>query len=174
MTLTNFQKRLLVFVGVPLGICLVLIVALFFMGSDITKRTNKIRQLRSDMLFNMQLTESLAVLRRDSQQVQKYAFEIQNILPSRDQLVTFPRTLSTIARQNKIELNSSLGQEISGGIGELRQTDFTMTGGGPLDNFINFLKSLEGARYLISLKSLDFTRQEDVFRVLITGKVFSF
>ena len=120
--MTNFRKRLLIIVGVPLGISLVLAAILSFAGSDITKRTDQIKQLRRDLLFRMQLTESLASLRKDSQQAKNYVFEIENILPNRDQLVSFPRDLSTIARQNKIELNSSLGKESSGGIGKLRQT----------------------------------------------------
>ncbi len=172
--MTNFRKRLLIIVGVPLGISLVLAGILSFAGSDITKRTDQIKQLRRDLLFRMQLTESLASLRKDSQQAKNYVFEIENILPNRDQLVSFPRDLSTIARQNKIELNSSLGKESSGGIGKLRQTDFTMTGQGPFDDFVNFLKSLETARYFINLSSLDFTRQDNDFRALLTGRVFSF
>lgn len=171
--MTNFRKRLLVVAGVPLGIGLILMVILFFTGSDITKRTDQIKQLRGDLLFRMRLTESLALLRKDSQQAQNYVFEVENILPSRDQLVSFPRDLSVIARQNNIELNSSLGKEISEGLGELRQTDFTMTGLGPLDDFINFLKSLETARYFVNLNSLDFTRQDNDFKALLTGQVFS-
>ena len=172
--MTNFRKHLLIIVSVPLGIGLVLAAILSFVGSDITKRTDHIKQLRGDLLFRMRLTESLALLRKDSQQAQNYAFEIENILPNRDQLVSFPRDLSTIARQNKIELNSSLGKESSEDIGKLRQTDFTMTGQGLFDDFINFLKSLETARYFINLNSLDFTRQDNDFRALLTGRVFSF
>jgi len=172
--MTNFRKRLLIIIGVPLGISLILTTILFFVGSNISKRTDQIRQLRRDLLFRTQLTESLALLRKDSQQAKNYVVEIENILPNRDQLVSFPRDLSTIARQTKVELNSSLGQENSEGIGKLRQTDFTITSQGPFDNFIDFLKSLETARYFINLKSIDFTRQDNNFSALLTGRVFSF
>jgi len=172
--MTNFRKRLLIIAGVPLGISLILTTILFFMGSDIVKRTDQIKQLRGDLLFRLQLTESLALLRKDSEQAKNYITEIENILPSRDQLVSFPRDLSTIARQNKIDLNSSLGQEGSEGIGKLGQTNFTMTGQGLFDDFISFLKTLETARYFINLKSIDFTRRDSNFGALMTGQVFSF
>ena len=170
----NFRKRLLIIVGVPLGVSLVLTIILFFIGLDINKRVAQINQLRTDLLFRTQLAETLAALRKDSQQAQNYITELENILPNRDQLVSFPRDLSNIAKSNKIDLNSSLGQESPGSIKNLRQTEFTMTGQGSFDDLINFMKFLETARYFINLKTLDFTRQDPNFRILITGGVFSF
>ena len=169
----DFRKRLTIIVGIPLGISLILAIILVFIGFDIAKRTEQIVQARSDLLFRQQSTETLALLRQDSQQAQNYTYELDNILPSRDQLVSFSRDLSTIARQNKVDSNVNLGQE-AGGAGKLRQTSFAMTSQGPFDNFITFLKSIETARYFVNLDSIDFTRQDSVFRALINGKVFSF
>lgn len=169
----DFRKRLIFIIGVPLGIVLILTIILFLVSSDITKRTDQIKQIRGELLFRAQITESLALLRKDSQEAQNYIIELNNILPSRDQLISFPRELSLIARQNKTDLSSSLGQEIPGDTGKLRQTDFTITSQGPFDNFISFLKSLEITRYLMSLKSLDFNRQDANFRASMSGWVFS-
>jgi Tfp pilus assembly protein PilO len=169
----NFKKHLLTTIGVPVGIILILAIALVFTGSDIAKRTDNIKRLRGDLLFRQQLTESLALLRKDSQQAQGYITELQNMLPSQDQLVSFPRDISTIARQNNIDLNATLGQESPGSVGKLMQTEFIMSGTGSFDNFITFLKSIETARYFISLKSLDFGQQENNFKGVLTGVVFS-
>lgn len=170
----DFKKRLLIIIGIPLGVCLILATALFFIGSDIAKRTEQIKQLRSEIVFRLQSTESLAILSKEAEQARNYTIQLEGILPKRDQLLSFPRDLSTIARQAQVDINSTLGQEVSESTDGLRKTDFSITGQGSFDNLINFLKLFEGGRYLTSLKMLDFTRQDGSFKTLMTGQVFSF
>jgi len=170
----NFKKRLLIIIGIPLGVCLILATALFFIGSDIAKRTEQIKQLRSEIIFGLQSTESLAILSKEAEQAKNYIVQLENILPQRDQLVTFPRDLNIIAKQSQVDLNATLGQEISESTDGLRKTDFSITGQGSFDNLINFLKLFEGGQYLVSLKMLDFTQQDGGFKTLLTGQVFSF
>ncbi len=170
----NFKKRLLINIGIPLGVCLILATGLFFIGSDIAKRTEQIKQLRSEIAFSLQSTESLAILSNEAKQAKNYIVQLENILPKRDQLVTFPRDLNIIAKQSQVDLNATLGQEISESTDGLRKIDFSIIGQGSFDSFINFLKSLESARYLIKLRMLDFTRQDGSFKTLLTGQVFSF
>jgi len=38
---------------------------------------------------------------------------------------------------------------------------------------MNFIKALDSGQYLIGFKSLDFTRENDNFRMLLGGQVFS-
>jgi Tfp pilus assembly protein PilN len=171
----NFKKRLLIIIGIPLGVCLILATALFFISSDIAKRTEQIKQLRSEIVFGLQSTESLAILSKEAEQAKNYIVQLENILPQRDQLVTFPRDLNIIAKQAQVDANSTLGQEeSSGGDAGLRQTSFSVTGQGSFDNLLSFLKFLEGGQYLVSLKMLDFTQQDGGFKTLLTGQVFSF
>lgn len=169
----KFRKRLTIIIVILLAISTVLGGILIFVGSDISKRTEQIIQAKRDLLFRLQSTETLALLRRDSQGAKNYTYELNNILPSRDQLINFPRDLAIIARQNKIELNAGLGKE-SVSDGNLAQTNFNMTGQGSSDNFIAFLKSVETAKYFINLDSIDFIQQGNTFRALINGRVFSF
>jgi len=169
----EFKKRLMTTIIIFLVISAVLGGILIFAASDINKRTEDIVQTRKDLLFHLQLTETLASLRKDSQKAQSYAYEATNILPSRDQLINFPRDLSMIARQNEIELNVGLGNE---GVsdGNLTQTNFNMTSQGSLDNLIAFLKSVEISNYFVNLNSIDLIRQEGTFKAVVNGAVFSF
>ncbi len=168
----GFKKRLLIIIGVPLSICLLLAIALFFIGSDIAKKTEQIVESRVELVFRLQVTETLALLTKDAQQAQNYTAQLNSILPTRDQLVTFPRELGTIARQNKIDVSAVLGKENSSA-GKLAQTDFTITGQGTLDNFVNFLRSLGTGNYFINLRSVDMNKQDGNFGILINGSVFS-
>ena len=54
------------------------------------------------------------MLRQDSEKAKHYLPELESILPTRDQLVAFLSDLGIIARQSKVEINSSLGQESPG------------------------------------------------------------
>lgn len=170
----NFKKRLLINIGIPLGICLLLITAVFFLGSDITNQTNKIEQLRGSLRYYIETTESLALLRRDSEKAKHYLPELESILPTRDQLVAFSGDLGIIAGQSKVEINSSLGQESPGSEKNLGSIDFTVSGQGEFDNLLNFLTLLKNSRYSVKIKTLDFGRQEGNFKALLTGQVFSF
>jgi len=169
----NFKKRLLITIGIPLAICLILALALFFIGSNITNQTAQIEKLKGDLFNRQQLAQSLANLKQGTEQVQPYIAELENILPSQDQLLGFSRDIGIIAKQNKLNLNTTLGQQISQNGDGLRQTDFTSTAQGTFDNFINFLKSLENGRYFIKLNTLDLTGQDGDFKMLMNGQVFS-
>ncbi len=160
-------------IGIPLAICLILIVSLVFLGSNITQKTNQIKKQRGELLFRLQSTESLASLSKDFEKAQNYSIQLETILPNRDKLVTFPRNISVIANQSQIDLNSTLGKESSENQDGLGQTDFTMSGQGDFDNFINFLKSIENGLYLLKFKGIDLTRQGESFKILLTGQVFS-
>lgn len=169
----NFKKRLLITIGVPLAICLILVLALFFIGSNIINQTAQIEKLEADLNNRQQSSQSLASLKQGAEQAQPYLTELENILPSQDQLLSFSKDIDIIAKQNKLNLNTALGQQVSQSGDVLRQTDFTSTGQGTFDNFINFLKSLENGRYFIKLNTLDLTSQDGDFNMLIKGYVFS-
>ncbi len=170
----GFKKRLIIIIGVPLGIILILIVSLFFLGSDISSRANQIKQLRENLTLRLQSTESLVSLRQDFKQAQEYSPALNNLLPTRDELVGFIHDLTMIAKQNELDFSSSLGQESPQTDKGLGQISFTITSQGKFDNFVNFLKTLENSRYFIKLNTLDVTRQDDNFKALMTGQVFSF
>jgi len=171
----DFKKRLFINIGIPLAICLILITALFFIGSDIAKKTEQIRELRTELFFRLHLAESLALLTKEAEQARNYTFQLERILPNSDQLVSFPRDLNMIAKQTQVDINSSLGgEEVSEKKSALRRTNFSITGRGSFENFINFLKFLETGQYIINLQTLDFARQDDNFKISLTGQVFSY
>ncbi|MEK7496259.1 MAG: hypothetical protein AAB616_02230 [Patescibacteria group bacterium] len=170
----NFKKRLLINIGIPLGICSLLIAAVVFLGSDITNQINKIEQLQGNLRYYIEMTESLALLRQDSEKAKHYLPELESVLPTRDQLVAFSGDLGIIARQSKVEISSSLGQESPGSEKNLGSIDFTVAGQGEFDNLLNFLTLLKNSRYFIKIKTLDFGRQDGNFKASLTGQVFSF
>ncbi|MEK7162720.1 MAG: hypothetical protein AAB696_00275 [Patescibacteria group bacterium] len=170
----NFKKRLLINIGIPLGIYLILVAVLIFIGSDISKQAIQIKKLSGDLRYYIETTESIALLQRDAEKVKHYTPELESILPARDQLVAFPGDLNMIAKQNKLDISASLGQEGLRSASELGKIDFIVSGQGEFDNFLNFLKLLKNSRYFIKIKALDIGRQGGDFKISLSGQVFSF
>ncbi|PIU98347.1 hypothetical protein COS61_01900 [Candidatus Wolfebacteria bacterium CG03_land_8_20_14_0_80_40_12] len=171
----TFKKRLLIIIGIPLGVCLVFAGASVFLGFNIAKLANQAGQLQGDLRFRAAAIESSALLRQDSEKAKYYSSELENLLLTQDQLIGFSSDLSMIARQNQVSVNSSLGQETVKSADEPGKIDFTIVGQGPFENFLGVLKILKNSRYFIKFKTLDFSRQDSVdFKTLLTGQVFSF
>jgi type II secretory pathway pseudopilin PulG len=169
-----FKKQLILIISVTAGAAAVLGTLIIFLSSSISQKTAEIEVLEDNLNFRLQATDSLVVLRGDYSKAQQYIPTLDTILPTRDQLVSFPRDLSNSAKQEKINLNVSLGEETPKTETKLGSIAFTATGQGKFDGFINFFKGAETGRYSIKLDTLDFTRQGEDFRALIKGKVFSF
>ncbi len=172
----NFRKRLIIATAVTLGLILVLGAAVFFLGADIQKRAEKISLTRADLSFRTKAIESLAELRSDFDKSKSYEAELKNMVPTRDQLVSFSRDFNVIANQNKINLNLSFqgGGRTASETATLQKTGFSITTQGSFDDLLNFLKAAVKSRYFIKTNSLDLTAQgENNFNIAINGQVFS-
>lgn len=171
----EFKKHLSIIIGIPLAICLILIISLFYFSSNITRLVDKIKQAQTSLYSKTEMAGSLALLRQDSEKVKYYSAELENILPDRDQLlIDFSNDLNIIAKQNQIDFNLILGQEILKTSAELGGIDFTVISQGSFDNFLNFLEALKKNKYFIKFKSIDINRQDKIFKTSLSGQVFSF
>jgi hypothetical protein len=169
-----FKKKLILTISITAGIAAVLGAAIIFLSSDITQKTKEISSLQSNINFRIQASDLLVSLRQDYSNAQQYIPILDTILPTRDQLVSFPRDIANEAKEFGINLNASLGEETPKTQSQLGNIAFTVTGQGGFNNFIDFLKKTETGRYSMRLDTLDFTRQGEEFRTLLKGKVFSF
>jgi len=169
----NFKKRLFITLGISSAVCLILIAALFYFGSDISKKASQIEILKIDLASRQEMAQSFANLKQSAETIKNYAAELQNILPSQDKLLSFSKDINIIAKQNKLNMTATLGQQNVQSENGLNQTNFTLVGLGEFDNFIKFLQTLEKSNYFIKLNTFDLNRQADDFNALINGQVFS-
>jgi len=169
----EFKKHLLIVIGIPLGICVILVGAIIFFGFDIGKRAESTNEKRLTLISRLTIADSLASLKKDSEKMSGYYAILENILPKRDNLVLFPRDINAIGKQNNLDVNITLGQGAADGEKGFWQTNFKITGSGTLENFLKFIKTLESGQYLVNLESIDFGKEGDNFKALLNGKVFS-
>jgi len=171
------RKELLTHIGIGAILVLVLAAAFVYLSFDIGKRVDKIKESRSSLDFHSQIAELLFALRADFNAVSPYILGIENILPSRDELVNFSRDLSAAAGQNSVSFPSKFsGENLIGKISadDLKWIGVDFTLGGGFDNIVNFLKTVENSRYSIKLNALDLSRRDNDYRGLLNGKVFYF
>lgn len=169
----DFKKHLLIIIGIPAGICALIIVAIIFIGFDIGNKAKETNEKRLTFLSQLAIADSLVSLKKDSEQIKGYYAILENIVPQRDRLVLFPKDLSAIGKQSNLDIKITLGQGTSVGTTNLWLTNFKMAGNGNFENLMNFIKTLNNGQYLINLKSLDFTKENSNFKTLIEGQVFS-
>ena len=169
----EFKKRLLIIIGIPLGICALLIAVIVFIGFDIESKAKQANEQRLVFLSRLAVADSLTSLKKDSEQIKNYYAVLENAIPQRDRLVLFPRDINAIGKQNNLDINIILGEGSGVEATQLWLTNFKITGKGNIENLMNFIKALDSGQYLIGFKSLDFTRENDNFRTLLEGQVFS-
>lgn len=169
----EFKKRLLIVIGIPLGICILIIAAIVFAGFDIKNKAEEANKQRLVFLSRLAIADSLASLKKDSEQIRGYYAILETIVPQRDRLVLFPRDLNAMGKQYDLDINVTLGQGAGVEATKLWLTNFKITGRGNFERLMNFIKTLGSGQYLIGLKSLDFTREGDNFKTLLDGQVFS-
>ena len=170
----DFKKKLILMISIFAVVSAVLLTALIFSGFDIKKRIKQVSELRGEINFQTRAIQNLALLRQDKTEADIYSAELSGVLINRDQLVNFSKDLSIMANQNKIDLGLTIGVETQKTENSPGKTAFTLSVKGSFDDLINFLRTLENSKYFINLNSIDFTRQEDKFKALINGEVFSF
>lgn len=171
----EFRRRLTILISISLGIIFVFSAAIVFLAYDIVNRTNRITSLRGELSSRREGIQSLASLRQDFEKSKIYSANLQNVLPTRDQLLKFSPDLNTIATQNKINFSSSLGNEERGENTKVGETSFNITAQGSFENLINFLKDVSNSRYPLKFVSLDLVQdQKNEFKISLTGKVLSF
>lgn len=171
----TFKKKIILNIGISLGIILLLGAVLFFLKSNIQEKTRQIQEARRELNLRSQITETLDFLRRESEQARLYSTNLKNMFITKDKLVNFSQDLNILAQQNQIDLKLSFGVETpktETGLGEI---NISITTDGSFENLIKFFQGLENSQYSVKLDKLDLTRKDDGnFKATLSGTVFYF
>lgn len=168
-----FKRKILINVGVALGIILVLGAANFVIGADVGRRAAAIQKLREELAFRNQAVESLVTLKVESERAQKYLPVLRSILPSSDGLINFSREMKSLAAAKKVDLGFAFRGE-SAPAGNLAATDFRMSASAAsFVNILDFIKAVEGSAYFINIASMDFSLSAKSVKAELGGRVFS-
>ncbi len=147
---------------------------LFFRAriSDLAEQTLKTRQVLAERSSSLQLYSSLRT-QYDSKG-KKYLNVLQNIVPTRDQLIDLRQEFQSLAARENLDFGFTFfpGDETTAASGELGAIKFNLNLKGGLDELLNFIHSLEKFRYLITLESFTMNRQGSSIQMAIKGQVY--
>lgn len=168
------KKFLAVDVGIPL-ITSALIVALSFtLLRDIERRAGNIQDFQRTIASRANAVGTLASLRADAERARIYSSVLENILPTKDQLISFPKEFELIASKQHIRLAASFGNERAGTDAEPGAIAFTFKAQGTFPNILAFLSAAESSRYILQWNTFEFLRgKNDDYTAVISGLVFA-
>ena len=142
-----FQRQLTMIIGVMLAVILIIGVCLWLIAKDIKGNAERAENLRKELSSRFKITESSALLRRQSEQARAYLTALDSIVINRDRLVNFSHDINSMAKQNRLDLSSSFSGESYSTDKKFGKIGLSITAAGPLNNFIQFLKNVENSRY---------------------------
>ncbi len=169
----DFKQWIIWNAGGGAAVLAVLFILILSVGGDMSSRAGKIRMQRQDLEVRLQSFNSLISLRAGADRAGRLLPQLQNSLPSKDQLISFSKYLETQAKQNNLTFLFSFDSETPSTDSVPGINGFSMTLNGAYADYVRFLKSVEGGKYFINFGSMDISEKGNRFEILIKGKVFS-
>lgn len=170
--MNKFYKNLLKHNWLYISGILILAVLVFVLKINMETLMVKISDQYSTLATRSSSLLSLATLRGEFTKANPYFSFLENILPPRDQLLSFENELENIARKNNLEFNFNFGTEKESSGKDPGQVSFRATINGGYENIYNFLSGIESSRYFIDFSSIDLVKKGAGFSATINGKVF--
>jgi hypothetical protein len=171
----NFKRKFWINIGI-IALSFVIFTFVYFeLGSSLEKKADAIASHRADSNKFSNTSEVLASLKKSAPEAERYQQYAHQLLPEQYSLVDFPRWVDGLSKVRRLTLNFSFKSEIVGAQANSAgyiPFVFDVTGG--LEDSVLFLRDLEeqAPRYLVSLESIDVTRNNDSFRTMAQGKVY--
>lgn len=171
----SFTKRFYLYdIGIPALILATLFALALLLRFDIARRAAAIQELRSTLASRARGVETLAALRRSAERARIYASVLGNILPTRDQLIGFPKEFELIAKKFDVRLSAAFGGETAATATEPGAIEFSFSVRGTYANIVAFITAAETSRYILSWSAFEFLKEKgDIYTATISGRVFT-
>ncbi len=170
--MSKFYKNLLKHNWLYISGIFILAILLFLLKINMESSAKKIGEQYSALTTRSNSLLSLANLRGEFIKANPYFSFLENILPPRDQLLSFSKELEGIARKNNLEFNFTFGEEKLSTGKDPGQISFRVIVNGSYDSISEFLDGIETSRYFIDPSNIDLAKKGSGFSATINGKVF--
>lgn len=169
----EFQRKLLINIGLLLAVILVLGGFVVFLSRDIKSLSSSIVQMRRELSVRGEEIALLFDLKTDFQKAEGYFSVLDNALPKRENLYVFSQDVHRFGEMNNLDRPSfSFGEEILPAKNLPGRVKFTIFASGVYNDILNFLTYLERSRYFVSIENLDMTHRDNRFNAQLAGEVF--
>lgn len=174
MVLAGFKKKLLIHVGIALGVIAVPAIIIIVLNADINRRVTTITGYKQEQQLRVQTIDLLTGTNNDLRRADPLLATMQTLLPNKDQLINFPRELERTGTNYGVEIGFSFGAEKPASAQDAGSIRFSMTITGAYEDIVAFLKYVEQHRYFISVDSVDVRRStRDNFSLVTSGEIYT-
>lgn len=171
--MNDFHKRIAVQLSISLAIIAVLVFGIMLFGFKVNSISREIAAKRQELNERSSALQSLASLRSDySTKAEPYLNVLYNVVPQKDELIDLSKDFQVIAQEDGLDYGFTFLGETPPGTEGLGAVRFNLSLGGSLTGLLNFLKSMENFRYLVSLEGVSISRGVDGMRMDVRGSVF--
>ena len=169
-----FTPKAILNLLVILGFVVFMTTMLTFLGKEIKDQTDVITTNRAKINTRIVSLAQLAELREDATKIQVPLIALESLLPTRDELISFPTYVRNLATEHGVSSSFSFsGSETPATPESAGNTRFGLEIIGPYQNIIDFIEVFENGELLVKLGSIDISSQGDgAFRGNTGGVIF--
>lgn len=168
----NFIRTL----GVACAIVVVLGGVVWYAKADADKKYLAIQQTRTEIRSKAQSLSALASLQGDAEKAKQYTPQIDRMLTTREQLLSFSTDIGFLAQQTGFTGSPKFKEGAASPAGDLQKISFSLFLEGPknIDDVGKFFKLIEQSKYYVRFGSIDVGRDGNNLRVTADGYVLAF
>lgn len=159
----SYITNISIAIGAVIGIAVLLVV----IGADTSKIASEVITAKNELKTGIEQLKVIAQL-RDESKIANSNFEIlENVLPKKDDLFSFPEKMEELAKSKGLISTFSFGKESEGSI----QYSFVVQNG-TFEEIFRFVKTIEEDQIFMSINSLDMVLGGEGYNGTINGVLF--
>ncbi len=171
----NYRRMVVVRVLIITASVIVAAGGLFWFAGDIAAQAKKVSGARFDSALQAKLVERLASLKTIATEAGGYERRLNALLPTRDELLDFPRWLEGVARVEQVAINFGFqGAAVAAQANEPGFINFSLDASaasfGALEKF--FISIERAPRFFVNFTSFDVSWNQERGRAVAQGQVF--
>lgn len=145
---------------------------IFFLRSDIRKKSDTIYQARTSLYVQAKMLSEHMALKEDAIKADPLLLKLKSTLPDKDGIYQAKISFEQMARRRNIAFNWRFGDETppSGTTPGSVQLEIIAQGG--YNEVVAFLQDIEGSRYFLNITGADITRQGTQANSVIQASMF--
>lgn len=175
LNVKDFKIQLSIEIGLWVVLILFFGSLFWWLSSDLSRRAGDFQQQRQEVKARVEAIQSFTVLKAEFLRAKPYSSVLENILPTRDQLIELPKFFASLAGKYKVDFSSNFGAETMGQNGLPSSIGVTMTMSGPYDQLVNALRALERERFILTWDAIDLLiggEKSGAYRASLSARVF--
>lgn len=155
-------KKGILLIMKSLGIALVSIVILFFIGRAINAKTLEITKKRNGFAVFTKTYELIDQLKKGNELAKQSKIKLDEALPSVDKLTTVSDYFNSIANKTNNIATIHFDTTIKTNELEISEIAFSINNTGTFQSLIDLLSAIENAPYFIEIKTISLSFQDNI------------